>query len=204
MVKLILGLYEPSNGELLLNDINSKDIDYDKFRKKIGLVSQETQLFSGTIRENLLFVNPNATDEECVKALEAASVIILTERGGKGLETRIGEGGIKISGGKRQRLAIARDLLRNPELIIFDEATSSLDSITEKEITKTIQNIIKLKPNLIIVLVAHRLSTVAHANTIYVFEKGKIVERGNHNNLLKKKGLYAAFWREQSAAGTAL
>ncbi|MBS3149283.1 ABC transporter ATP-binding protein [Candidatus Woesearchaeota archaeon] len=200
MVKLILGLYEPSNGELLLNDINSKDIDYDKFRKKIGLVSQETQLFSGTIRENLLFVNPNATDEECVKALEAASVIILTERGGKGLETRIGEGGIKISGGERQRLAIARALLRNPELIIFDEATSSLDSITEKSITETIKEIVK-KRKVITILVAHRLSTIMHADKIYVFEKGNIIEEGNHNSLLRKKGLYAALWREQSANG---
>ena len=201
MVKLLVGLYEASKGKLLLNKIDSRKIDYDDFRRKIGLVSQETQLFAGSIRENLLFVNPNATDKECFEVLKLASVMNIVERGGKGLDTRIGEGGIKISGGERQRLAIARALLRNPELIIFDEATSSLDSITEKAITKTIQNIIKLKPNLIIVLVAHRLSTVAHANTIYVFEKGKIVERGNHNNLLKKKGLYAAFWREQISNG---
>src|SRR3989344_247094 len=195
LVKLILGLYQPTECNLFLNGIDSREIDYENFRQKIGYVSQDTQLFAGTIRENLLFINPAASDDDCLLALKHAAALPIVERGDKGLDTKIGEGGIKISGGEKQRLAIARALLRNPELIIFDEATSSLDSITEKAITQTIQNIIKLKPNLIIVLVAHRLSTVAHANTIYVFEKGKIVERGNHNNLLKKKGLYAAFWR---------
>lgn len=200
MVKLLVGLYEAGKGKLLLNKIDSKEIDYDAFRRKIGLVSQETQLFAGTIKENLLFINPKATDKECYEVLKLASVMNIVERGGKGLDTKIGEGGIKISGGEKQRLAIARALLRNPELIIFDEATSNLDSITEKAITKTIQDIISSRPNLIIVLVAHRLSTVTKADTIYVFEKGKIIEQGNHNILLKKKGLYAAFWREQSSS----
>lgn len=200
MVKLLLGLYDPNEGALLFNNIDSRKLDFDQFRKKIGMVSQETQLFSGSIKENLLFVDPNSTDEECVKALESAAVISLIQRGGKGLDTRIGEGGIKISGGERQRLAIARALLRNPELIIFDEATSSLDSITEKSITETIKKIVKER-KVITILVAHRLSTIAHADKIYVFEKGKIIEDGNHNSLLRKKGLYAALWREQSANG---
>jgi len=198
IVKLLVGLYKPSSGRILINDIDGKEIDYDSLRTKIGLVSQDTQLFAGTIRDNLTFVNPNATDAQCMNVLRMASVTNIIERGDKGLDTKIGEGGIKISGGEKQRLAIARALLRNPEIIIFDEATSSLDSITEKAITNTIKEIIKARPNIIIILIAHRLSTVAHAQTIYVLEKGKIIEKGNHEHLLSMKGLYAAFWREQS------
>ena len=198
LIKLILGLYKPTKGKLSFNNIDSKNVNYDELRKKIGLVAQETQLFAGTIRENLLFVNPSATDEECMNSLKLASVMSIIKRGGKGLDTKIGEGGIKISGGGRQRLAIARALLRNPELLVFDEATSSLDSLTEKEITKTIQGIEKIKPHLISILVAHRLSTIAHADKIYVLEKGKIIEQGTHNSLIRKKGLYSRLWKEQS------
>lgn len=199
LVKLILGLYQPTLGKLQFNDRDSKDIDFDKFRNKIGLVSQETQLFSGTIKENLLFVKPTASDKDCLRALEQAAVLSLTQRNNSGLNTKIGEGGIKISGGERQRLAIARALLRNPELIIFDEATSNLDSLTEKSITNTINNIINSNSSIITILVAHRLSTITHANKIFVFEQGKIIEEGNHKSLLNKKGLYAAMWREQSS-----
>jgi len=202
LVKLLVGLYDNTKGTISFNNLESKKIDYENLRKRIGLVSQETQLFAGTVRENLLFVNPNANDKQCMEVLKMAAVTGILERGGKGLDTKIGEGGIKLSGGERQRLAIARALLRNPDLIIFDEATSSLDSITEKEITKTIENITKFKPGLISVLIAHRLSTVARADRIYVLEKGKIVESGTHNQLLKKKGLYHALWMEQSAEGS--
>jgi ATP-binding cassette subfamily B protein len=199
MIKLIVGLYKPVNGNILLNGIDGGKIDYDAMRRKIGYVSQETQLFAGTLRENLLFVNPKATDDDCWEALRSASVTAIAERGGKGLDTKIGEGGIKISGGERQRLAIARALLRNPELIIFDEATSSLDSLTERSITDTIKEIAKSRPNLITVMVAHRLSTISHADRIYVLRKGSIVESGSHADLLKNTdGLYAALWKEQS------
>jgi ATP-binding cassette, subfamily B, bacterial len=200
IIKLIVGLYKPTGGKISFNNVDSKSVDYDDLRRKIGLVSQDTQLFAGTIRENLLFVNPKATDKECLEALRLASVTTIIERGGKGLDSRIGEGGIKISGGERQRLAIARALLRNPEILLFDEATSSLDSITEKAITKTIVDIRKHRPNMIIILVAHRLSTVAHADKIYVLQKGKLIEQGNHKHLLAKKGLYAAFWKQQISA----
>jgi ATP-binding cassette, subfamily B, bacterial len=200
LVKLIVGLYEPTGGKVCVNSVESRLIDYDDFRKKIGLVSQETQLFAGTIRENLLFVKPGATDKEMMAAVTQAQAKAIIERGGHGLATKIGEGGIKISGGERQRIAIARALLRNPDLLIFDEATSSLDSITEKEITKTIKGIIKARPNTTIVLVAHRLSTISHADEIVVLEKGKIVESGNHDALIRKKGLYAALWREQTTS----
>ncbi|XOU94041.1 MAG: ABC transporter ATP-binding protein [Candidatus Kerfeldbacteria bacterium] len=199
MMKLLAGLYIPTDGEINYNKINSRKIDFEAFRKRIGLVAQETQLFAGTIRENLLFVNPKATDQECLDALESAVAMPILNRGDKGLNTKIGEGGIKISGGEKQRLAIARALLRNPDLIIFDEATSSLDSITEKSITETIRDIEKSRPDLITVLVAHRLSTIAHADVIYVLEKGKIVEQGNHQQLVKEGGLYYAMWRQQQA-----
>ena len=200
IVKLLVGLYRPTSGSIMVNGTDSKDIDYDRLRGQIGLVSQETQLFAGTIRENLLFVKPDATDSECLEAIRHASAMPIIERGGKGLDTRIGESGIKISGGEKQRIAIARALLRNPDLIIFDEATSSLDSITEREITKTIREITSLRPNIIIVLVAHRLSTIAHADRIYILEKGKIIESGNHDELLGRRGLYEAFWKEQQSA----
>jgi ATP-binding cassette, subfamily B, bacterial len=199
IIKLLVGLYKPSGGDILFNGKNAKDLDFEKIRSKIGLVSQDTQLFAGTIRENLLFANPKASDGECLNALRSAQAINLVQRGDKELDTRIGEGGLKLSGGEKQRLAIARALLRNPELIIFDEATSSLDSLTEEQITQTIRTIEKDHPNLITVLVAHRLSTIAHASTIFVLEQGKIVEQGRHSALLEKGGLYAALWRQQIA-----
>jgi len=146
----------------------------------------------------MMLVNPNATDKECLNALKVASIQHIVKQRQEGLDTKIGEGGIKLSGGERQRLAIARAILRNPDILIFDEATSSLDSLTEKEITKTIKDISKHKPGLITFLVAHRLSTLAHADIIYVLERGKLIEQGKHQELLKKKGLYAALWREQS------
>lgn len=197
LIKLLAGLYQPDKGHIYLNGLDSKEIDIDAFRRRIGYVSQETQLFAGTIGENLRFVKPSATDEECLKALTQASALKIIERGDLGLETRIGEGGLKLSGGERQRLAIARALLREPDLVVFDEATSALDSLTEKEITDTIKKINKHRPELTTVMIAHRLSTISHADTIYVLEKGELVEQGTHETLLKEAGLYAALWREQ-------
>lgn len=198
LLKLILGLYRPTDGVVSINGNNSLDIDSASFKTKVGYVSQDSQLFSGTIKDNLLFIKPDATDEECLRALENAEAKKIIERGGgEGLLTKIGEGGIKLSGGERQRLAIARSLLRNPEVIIFDEATSSLDSITEASIAETMRGVSKKYKNLITILVAHRLSTVSHADRIYVLEKGSVVEVGNHNELVEKGGLYSALWREQ-------
>lgn len=200
LVKLLVGLYRPTQGAILFNGTGIGKIDLESFRKKIGLVSQDTQLFAGTIRENLLFASPEATDEDCIAAMRSAAADTLLQRGNAGLDTIIGEGGLKLSGGEKQRLAIARALLRNPDMIIFDEATSSLDSLTEEEITKTIRQIEQERPNLITVLVAHRLSTIIHADTIFVLEKGKIAESGSHDRLLENKGLYAALWRQQIAS----
>jgi ATP-binding cassette subfamily B protein len=202
LVKLLVGLYQPTMGQLAINETDITSIDSDALRSRIGLVTQDTQLFAGTIRDNLLFVAPRATDAQCIEVLRQASALPIIERGGKGLDTKIGEGGIKISGGERQRLAIARALLREPELIIFDEATSSLDSITERSITETIRELAHGRHHdRITVLVAHRLSTIAHAQRIYVLAKGRIVESGTHDSLLVSNGLYAALWREQSARG---
>lgn len=200
LVKLLVGLYRPTGGQLNINNISINELDISAYRRHLGYVAQETQLFAGTIRENLMFVKPEATDKECLGALHSASALSIIERGGQGLDTKIGEGGIKISGGERQRLAVARALLRQPDLIIFDEATSSLDSITESEITATIRQITKTKPNLMVVAIAHRLSTVSHADTIHVLEKGSIVESGSHDSLINKGGLYSALWRQQQAS----
>jgi ATP-binding cassette subfamily B protein len=195
LVKLLVGLYPPAKGQVLYNTIDSTEIDLLDLRKQLGFVTQDAQLFSGTIRENLLFVKPEATDEELYNALSRASCDNLLKRAEDGLNSTIGEGGMKISGGEKQRLSIARAILRNPNLLIFDEATSALDSITEEEINTTIRNI--SDQSRITVLIAHRLSTIMHADKIFVLEQGKIIEQGKHEDLLVEKGLYYAMWRQQ-------
>lgn len=196
LVKLLVGLYTPAQGTIYYNGIPGAQIEKDELREQIGFVSQDTQLFSGTIRENLLFVNPDATDEECMLVLKQASCQSLLSRADKGLDTMIGEGGVKVSGGEKQRLSIARALLRKPHLLIFDEATSALDSITEEEITGTIRELSSRQEH-ITVMIAHRLSTIMHADTIYVLERGHIIESGSHDELIEGKGLYYAMWRQQ-------
>ena len=196
LMKLLVGLYRPQTGKILYNGLDENEIDFEDLRNQIGFVTQDTQLFSGTIKENLLFVNPAATDEDLRDVLNKASVQNLLDRAEKGLDTMIGEGGLKLSGGEKQRLSIARALLRKPRLLIFDEATSSLDSLTEEEITETIRDISAQK-NQITILIAHRLSTIMHADRIYVLEKGDVVETGTHDALLNEKGLYYAMWRQQ-------
>ncbi len=196
LVKLLLGLYKPNEGKVLYNNIESVDINLTELRMQLGLVSQDSQLFSGTIRDNLLFVKPNATDEEIIAVLNKAACHNLLKRAADGILSTIGEGGIKLSGGEKQRLSIARALLRNPKLLIFDEATSALDSITEEEISVTIRGLSATKSQ-ITILIAHRLSTIMHADTIFVLEQGKIIEQGKHDDLLAEKGLYYAMWRQQ-------
>ena len=196
LVKLLVGLYRPGAGHILYNGIGSDRIDLDRFRERIGFVTQDAQLFSGTIRENLLFVRPEATDQQCLDVLRRAAATSLLNRADKGLDTVIGEGGMKISGGEKQRLSIARALLRDPHLLVFDEATSSLDSLTEEEISRTMRDVAE-SADVITVLIAHRLSTVLHADRIYVLERGRIVEQGHHDTLLDAKGLYYAMWRQQ-------
>ncbi|MBA3829842.1 MAG: ABC transporter ATP-binding protein [Taibaiella sp.] len=196
LVKLLVGLYHPNKGHIYYNDHDEANIDFEELRHQIGLVTQESQLFSGTIKENLLFVNPGATDENINIALQQSATQNLLSRAEHGIETMIGEGGLKLSGGERQRLSIARALLRRPRLMIFDEATSALDSLTEEEISQTIRHITAQREH-ITIMIAHRLSTIMHADRIYVLEKGKIIETGNHHDLLQEKGLYYAMWRQQ-------
>ena len=196
LVKLLVGLYNPLEGNIKYNNVSYKDLDIEEFRHQIGFVTQDTQLFAGSIKENLLFVNPRASDAEMETALKKASAFTLLSRAENGLETVIGEGGMKISGGEKQRLSIARALLRHPKLLVFDEATSALDSITEEAITNTVKQISSDREQ-INILIAHRLSTIMHADRIYVLEKGKIVETGAHQKLVDEKGLYYAMWRQQ-------
>lgn len=196
LMKLLVGLYRPQQGKILYNGIDENNISFEDLRSQIGFVTQDTNLFSGTIKENLLFVNPAATDEDLNEALRKSAATNLLARAEKGFDTMIGEGGLKLSGGEKQRLSIARALLRKPKLLIFDEATSALDSLTEEEITNTIRDISAMKDQ-ITILIAHRLSTIMHADKIYVLEKGDVVETGSHEKLLEEKGLYYAMWRQQ-------
>jgi ATP-binding cassette subfamily B protein len=196
LMKLLVGLYRAQEGKILYNELDETEIRFDDLRNQIGFVTQDTNLFSGSIKENLLFVNPSASEIDLQSALNKASCTNLLSRAEKGIETIIGEGGLKLSGGEKQRISIARALLRKPRILIFDEATSALDSLTEEEITNTIKDI-SLEKEQISILIAHRLSTIMHADRIYVLEKGTIVETGSHEKLISEKGLYYAMWRQQ-------
>jgi ATP-binding cassette subfamily B protein len=196
LVKLLVGLYTPVSGAIYFNEVLSTQVQYNPLRRQIGFVTQDTQLYAGSIKDNLLFVKPTATNEEINDALRRASATNLIAKASHGVNTILGESGMKLSGGEKQRLSIARALLRQPRLLIFDEATSALDSITEEEITRTIREISGSKEQMTI-LIAHRLSTTMHADTIYVLEKGKFAEAGSHDELLAAKGLYYSMWRQQ-------
>jgi ATP-binding cassette subfamily B protein len=196
LVKLLVGLYKPIKGTINFNECSSTQIRYNELRRQIGFVTQDTQLFAGTIKENLLFVKPDASDDEITDALNMAACEKLIRNSAKGINTVLGEGGMKLSGGEKQRISIARAILRQPRLLIFDEATSSLDSLTEEEISNTVRRFSGSSER-ITILIAHRLSTIMHADLIYVLEKGKIIEKGSHDVLMLQKGLYYAMWRQQ-------
>ncbi len=195
IIKLILRLYESTYGTITLDGIDIKDTTLDSLRQAIALVSQEVYLTNGTIAENIAYGTPDATPEAIINAARMAEAHSFIMQLPAGYTTSVGEGGKNLSGGQRQRLSIARALLKNPPLFIFDEATSALDNETESALQRSMAT---LSHNHTMIIVAHRLSTVRHADIIFVLEKGKIVEAGNHEDLVCKNGSYALFWKIQT------
>jgi subfamily B ATP-binding cassette protein MsbA len=185
----------PTSGKITIDETDLSKVSLNNYRKNLGVVLQDEFLFEGTIKENILFSKANATDEELQKAVEASYVNEFTDRFEKGLETVIGERGVKLSGGQRQRIAIARAILANPKIIILDEATSNLDTESETYIQKSLQELIEGRTTFVI---AHRLSTIRQANQILVIEQGKIVEQGTHNELITKEGRYFDLYTYQA------
>ena len=195
-IKLILKFYEAQKGRIFLDGCDIRDIDTSYLRSCIGYVPQEIFLFSGTVRENIALHNPAASLEEIIDAAKKAGAHDFIENLPKRYETVLGEHGGGLSGGEKQRLALARALLGNPSLIILDEATSSLDTISEMEIHKVIRQLKKEKIS--VILIAHRLTTVTSCDRIFVMKDGKIVENGSHKQLIEEKGLYCELWNEAS------
>jgi ATP-binding cassette, subfamily B, heavy metal transporter len=192
--RLLFRFYDPKKGNIYINDKNINTISQESLRKVIGVVPQDTVLFNDTIYYNIAYGNTEATKEEVIDAAKNADIHNFISILPDGYETLVGERGLKLSGGEKQRVAIARAILKNPKIFFFDEATSSLDSSTEKEIQKNLENISRNKTTLII---AHRLSTAANADTIIVLDKGIIIEQDTHTNLLFKKGKYFEMWKKQ-------
>ncbi len=194
IINLIPRLYDVQGGEVLFDGVNVKQLDLGFLRKNVGVVSQETYLFNGTIRENLLYAKEDATEEEMIEACKKANIYDFIEAQETGLDTMVGNRGLKLSGGEKQRISIARVLLKNPALLIFDEATSALDSISESKIQEAIDPIIEERTS---ILIAHRLSTILAADEILVVKDGAIVERGQHRDLVKLGGVYTELYNTQ-------
>ena len=194
IVNLIPRLYDVDSGSVTFDGIDVRKLDLKFLRDQVGVVSQETYLFNGTIRENLLYAKPDATEEAMVEALRKANIWDFIEKQEKGIDTEVGNRGLKLSGGEKQRISIARIILKDPTIFIFDEATSALDSISEKKIQDAIDPIIKSKTS---ILIAHRLSTILAADEILVVKDGTIAERGTHKELLNKEGVYRELYETQ-------
>ena len=192
--RLLFRFYDPTNGSIYINDENINSISQHSLRKIIGVVPQDTVLFNDTIHYNISYGDPKASEDDIINAAKNADIHDFVISLPDGYETIVGERGLKLSGGEKQRVAIARTFLKNPKILFFDEATSALDSITEKEIQKNLENISKNKTTLII---SHRLSTAAYADNIIVLDKGSIIEQGSHNYLLDLKGKYFEMWEKQ-------
>jgi len=190
----LVGLYRPEEGKIFYNNIDGKNIDFDTLRTQIGFVTQDTQLFAGTIKENLLFVNPAATDEEVLDVLNKASCTSLLARADNGIDTLIGEGGVKVSGGEKQRLSIARALIKDPNLIIFDDCLSAVDAKTEKKIIGTLSDYLQNKTAIII---THRIFSLFNFDKIVVLDQGKIIEQGTHYQLMAQNSYYAGLYARQ-------
>ena len=194
IVNLIPRLYDVDSGRVTFDGIDVRKLDLKFLRDQVGVVSQETYLFNGTIRDNLLYAKPDATEEEMEEALKKANIWDFVSNQEKGIDTEVGNRGLKLSGGEKQRISIARIILKDPTIFIFDEATSALDSISEKKIQEAIDPIIRSKTS---ILIAHRLSTILAADEILVVKDGTIVERGSHKELLNKDGIYRELYETQ-------
>jgi len=200
--KLLLRFYEPESGEILIDGNNINDVTLKSLRSHIGFVPQDTVLFNASILENIQYGNVQASQSEVDKAIDLARLRTLVNTLPDGLNTLVGERGLKLSGGEKQRVAIARAILKDPNILVFDEATSSLDSESESEIMQAINAITRNKT---CVMIAHRLSTIANADNIIVLDSGKVVEQGNHTTLLNLNKRYAQLWefqKSQSGSGS--
>ena len=194
LAKLLVRLYEQEKGSIKFDTVDIKEFSINQIRNNISYISQNTFLFSGTIRENLLFGNSDANDNDISQVCKICELEEYINSLPLKFNTRIEENGKNLSGGQKQRLAIARALLKKPEILIMDEATSNLDYVTERSIEKTINNFSK---NLTTIIIAHRLSTIKECDKIFVFKSGQIVETGNHRDLLNQKGYYYQLWNGQ-------
>ena len=188
MVNLLSRFYEISDGSITMDGVNIVDYNKQSLRSAIGYVSQDNFLFNGSVMDNMRIAKPEASEQEVWQALEAAQASSFVKRLPEGLHTNVGERGVKLSGGEQQRLAIARAILKNPPLLILDEATASVDNETEELIQNALNELLKDRTAIVI---AHRLTTVQKADCIYVLERGQVVESGTHEELLKKQGLYS-------------
>ncbi|MGB4045185.1 MAG: ABC transporter ATP-binding protein, partial [Halanaerobiales bacterium] len=191
---LIPRFYDPSAGAILINGVNIKDIKLHSLRKHISIVSQDVFLFNGTVKENILFGRPEASEEEVIEAAKAANAHQFIMELEKGYETQVGERGVKLSGGQKQRISIARAILKNAPILILDEATSAVDTKTEMQIQEALKNLMKDKTSIVI---AHRLSTIQEADQIIILKDGRIVESGKHEELINANGLYASLCQNQ-------
>ncbi|QFS86171.1 MULTISPECIES: ABC transporter ATP-binding protein [unclassified Marinobacter] len=195
LIKLLLRFYDPTHGEIRLDGQAIRDVSLKSLRDAIGLVSQDVYLFEGSIRDNLAYGKPEATDEEIIEAARTAEAWSFISQLPQGLDTPVGERGVRLSGGQRQRLSLARALLKDPPVLVLDEATSAVDNETEAAIQRSLR---RIGHNRTVIMIAHRLSTIVDADNIAVIDGGQVVEQGDHKTLLALNGAYAAQWRVQT------